>query len=305
MKKVRPYHGKQYGFTLIELLVVIAMIAILASLLLPVLGMAKAKVKGITCLSNLRQLSLGWQLYADASGGIMVPGRMAKLKERSGNPANWYEVGNGLKYRPRWIATMGNYVGVHAFTQPSLSDDRQDYASKVYVCPSVPKWTDERGGAYGYNHQFLGNARRSNDQFHHFPVKLSTIRMPSATVMAADSMGTAAGYPDVERLPYNNNGKAYVELGNHGWTLDPPRLVSRSDRGTGDAGSPRTAVDPRHLGNAVAIFTDGHGETRSPEQFGYVRSSDGMFMDASVQSVRPSNEWFSGTGTDTLPPDKP
>ena len=97
MKKVLPYQGKQYGFTLIELLVVIAMIAILASLLLPVLGMAKAKVKGIACLSNLRQLSLGWQLYADASGGIMVPGRMAKLKGGSGNPANWYGVGNGLK----------------------------------------------------------------------------------------------------------------------------------------------------------------------------------------------------------------
>ena len=85
------------GFTLIELLVVIAIIGILASMLLPALGKAKGRANRIKCVSNLKQISLGFKIYANDNEDkfpwfAKSSGAAAVLT----NPAVWQAIGGEL-----------------------------------------------------------------------------------------------------------------------------------------------------------------------------------------------------------------
>jgi prepilin-type N-terminal cleavage/methylation domain-containing protein/prepilin-type processing-associated H-X9-DG protein len=65
---------KRKAFTLIELLVVIAVIAVLMSILMPALHRAREQGKRIACQSNLKQMSLGWIMYAQENDGKIMKG---------------------------------------------------------------------------------------------------------------------------------------------------------------------------------------------------------------------------------------
>ncbi|HZQ48225.1 MAG TPA: type II secretion system protein [Verrucomicrobiae bacterium] len=77
-RKSKPKGGLQKGcpkkaFTLIELLVVIGILCLLASFMLPALARAKIKSPATGCLSNLRQMQLGWSMYKDDNNDVMLP----------------------------------------------------------------------------------------------------------------------------------------------------------------------------------------------------------------------------------------
>ena len=76
-----------FGFTLVELLVVIAIIALLMAILLPALSRARTQAKRIVCLSDLRQLTLGWTAYASGNNDKIVNGAPVTLVQCPSCPA--------------------------------------------------------------------------------------------------------------------------------------------------------------------------------------------------------------------------
>jgi prepilin-type N-terminal cleavage/methylation domain-containing protein/prepilin-type processing-associated H-X9-DG protein len=77
------------GFTLIELLVVIAIIAILAAILFPVFSQAKAAAKKTVCVSNLKQITLGFLLYANDYDDRVVSHTYGDYRI-AGDQISWY-----------------------------------------------------------------------------------------------------------------------------------------------------------------------------------------------------------------------
>ena len=209
------------GFTLIELLVVIAIIAILASMLLPSLNAAREKGRQAVCLSNLKQIYLGFAMYTDDEDGYVPPAT---------SPWGDYD----------WLSTISGYLGTRQITRGAVG------GIGVYICPSdghehgyLPQVggpfgtsVDRDSISYGYNSWNVGWHYATGGAFYdtHQWRKLDRIRPQELTVAFADGTGNCRQFGATPR--YSDWIAAY------GYGVDIQR----------------------HNNAANMIFVDGHGK---------------------------------------------
>ncbi len=216
------------AFTLLELLVVISIMAILVALLLPALAPAKEAGRKAACLSNLRQIGIAIQTYANDSDGKIPYGPKAPPFT---NPGDFYPSTGA----PTSLLSMqsGAPVGLGLLLQQYLTSQ-----PRVLFCPSSDQPLDagaelarvgsgQAQGSYYYRHA-------GNTQLFDGPTNV---------------------HPDhilLDNLGLNRNGQPIRALAIDSMFLCPPELATYNVK-------PRTH---HHQKFADILFTDGHVTSR-------------------------------------------
>lgn len=225
------------GFTLIELLVVIAIIAILASLLLPALALAREKGQRTKCLSNLRQIGIFMQMYTGDNNDVFPAHR------NQGEAAG--DVGTYLSNW--WGTTIVQYGGGNSnlFHDPSLQNK---------ILDNGLTWTwsfDCNNVGYGYNGFFLGLWPYSGIDLYVGPVLYAPYQWFKRSSIIAPANTTCIGDKD----PVPSSG----EYDQWSCSLWWPNASMTAPSYTGNY----EGIDQsRHRQTGVIEFTDGHAEAR-------------------------------------------
>jgi prepilin-type N-terminal cleavage/methylation domain-containing protein/prepilin-type processing-associated H-X9-DG protein len=224
------------AFTLIELLVVIAIIAILAAILFPVFAQAREKARSISCLSNVRQIGLGFAMYnQDYDEGFM-----ATVTERQA------PVGT-----PDTAAARAVY-SYQTIITPYLKN------TQIFRCPSAPAW-QAIGPSNWYPTDYGAHL---NEAF----------IVPASNNHALNYSGNAT--PNLSDFGFNQaTPLAAITYPSQFLVLSDAGRSDNTDSRGGNYPQPwafnvttQSRFQARHQGGGNVAYADGHAKWKRPEQ---------------------------------------
>ena len=256
------------GFTLIELLVVIAIIAILAAILFPVFAQARDKARAIACMSNMKQIGLGVQMYVQDNDERLFF-RAAKSSARVGSTRSGVVITDVIAYdRAQWWNLLMPYTK----------------SSQVYSCPSdgsQPKSPDING-VNNIPRSFVAACAAEN-------LTLAQVDAPADTIVITEKWG----YVD------NGVGSTGVTVNNETWLepFDGDECQAGGDVAGGACLAPvpgypvgMVKMANRHQGGMNSAFFDGHAKWLRPTAIWQSPDLTGCALIHQYPSTQPSPE---------------
>jgi prepilin-type N-terminal cleavage/methylation domain-containing protein len=239
------------AFTLIELLVVIAIIAILAAILFPVFAQARDKARQAACLSNCKQIGLGWTMYAQ------------DYDESFFAQTAWNEtinMGSG-----EWGTSYNTYIRWPFAIAPYLKN------TAVYKCPSDKASPGTRGQvaapgngsslpwyvSYGPNLMIVNEGGP--------PVSMGAITKPASKIIMGEALtpfGCCESWNSEYFRAANWGGS------DNGWSYSQMRTNVGQARTLGTTTDAQMGSVTRHAYGNTAIFCDGHAKWMRWNQVG-------------------------------------